>query len=330
MWTARWYHIGICAGLLVRVQMLKWLGIRILIVGCLSGLGATAAGAAPSDKPLVLASIRPLALIAEDLVGDLFAVDVLLGPGADPHNATLRYSQRKQLGEASVLLWLGPDFERFLAKSATQIPAEQQVRLESLQGVDWVGGHAHSSHSHGHDSHSNQALQQDMHLWLNPQNAQVMARALAALLSEQYPSQKAALASRLKGVLEDWQALDRELTARFASLKSTPFGVYHNAYAHFVAHYQLNMVAAINQFPEQGLSAQHLAKFIAAMQDAQCLVAESRGQSAERLAKRLDVPLVVADPLANTPVITSYRAFMEDIANSFERCLQAPSIPLKG
>lgn len=297
--------------------MLKCLNFRYWVVGLWAVLGPVFACAEPSDKPLILTSIRPLALIAEDVVGELFAVEALLGTGTDPHNATLRYSQRKKLSEAGVVVWLGSDFERFLDKSVARLPPNHQLRVETLPGIHW----AEFAQAHQHGSAADQHLLKDMHLWLNPQNALVVAQALVATLADRYPARKTDLAQRLEVVTADWRALDSELEDRFESLRSVPFGVYHNAYTHFVARYKLNMVAAINQFPEQGLSAHHLAEFVTAMQGAHCLVAESKGRSAERLAERLGLPLVVADPLANDSGISSYRTFMEEIAAAFQQCL---------
>ena len=61
----------------------------------------------------VLTSIRPLGLLAEAVVGDHGAVNVLLPKGASAHHYQLGYSDRKSLNEADLVLWIGENLETF-------------------------------------------------------------------------------------------------------------------------------------------------------------------------------------------------------------------------
>lgn len=275
-----------------------------------------------SSRPKIVASIRPLTLIVADLLGERFMVDTLLNTGVDPHNATLRYSERKRLSEADLLVWLGPDFERFLRQTAEKMPTDRQIRLDLSPDVDW--GQPAQSHDHQHHESDGEAGR-DVHLWLNPRNAQAVARHVSEAIGKRYPEAKPFLSVRLRAVTDDWEKLDEELATRLRSRQAVPFGVYHNAYGHFIGRYQLNMVASVNQYSERGMSARHLAEFVREMADARCLIAESAGRSAQRLAERIERPMIIADPLAGDAAISSYRELMLDVTEKFERCLDAKS-----
>lgn len=265
-------------------------------------------------KPNILTSIRPLALLTKDLVGDLANVDVLLPGNMDPHNATLRYSDREKLSSHDLLVWLGPDLEMFLAKASSNIAQAKQLRLDQLSGIDWL-------QQDDHHRHSDLADGKDVHIWLNPQNAIVIVTALNQFLSVAYPDLRSPLAEQSKSLINRLTALDDQIQQRMAPLKNRGFGVYHDAYGHFISRYQLTQIAAVNQMPEQALSARRMAELSTELRGAACLLTERQGHSSERLSKRIGIPLVLADPLASDPTINSYSLLLLTITRAFEGCL---------
>ena len=73
-------------------------------------------------KSQVLATIRPLSLLVSDLLAgtETDAVYTLLPGNADPHNYSLRVSDRKALQQARLIVWVGPDMERSLTRPLAQ------------------------------------------------------------------------------------------------------------------------------------------------------------------------------------------------------------------
>ena len=65
-------------------------------------------------EPRVLTSIKPLQLIAAAVQDGVGTPDVLLPAGASPHHYTLRPSDLRQVKEADLVYWIGPDLEGFL------------------------------------------------------------------------------------------------------------------------------------------------------------------------------------------------------------------------
>ncbi|HBO2800935.1 TPA: zinc ABC transporter substrate-binding protein [Pseudomonas aeruginosa] len=64
----------------------------------------------------VLTSIKPLQLVAAAIQDGVGQPDVLLPPGASPHQYALRPSDVRRLREVQLFYWIGPDLENFLPK----------------------------------------------------------------------------------------------------------------------------------------------------------------------------------------------------------------------
>ena len=108
----------------------------------------------------VLASIKPLGLLAETVVGNRGNVSILLPKGASAHHYQLRYSDRENLSEADIVLWIGKDLETFLAKPISQ-RQKSTINASLLPGIQWPAAEQEEVRHHHHHSGKNP------HLWLN-------------------------------------------------------------------------------------------------------------------------------------------------------------------
>ncbi len=72
----------------------------------------------------IATTIRPLQLIAEAIVKDVQApgsVKSVIGAGQSPHHYSLSPSSRVVLERADLLIWIGPEFEVYLADLFAQM-----------------------------------------------------------------------------------------------------------------------------------------------------------------------------------------------------------------
>lgn len=83
----------------------------------------------------VVASLKPLGFIASAIADGVTETQVLLPDGASEHDYSLRPSDVKRLQNADLVVWIGPEMEAFMQKSASQLPAEKQVTIAGLSGV---------------------------------------------------------------------------------------------------------------------------------------------------------------------------------------------------
>ena len=266
-------------------------------------------------KPLVLSSIKPLTLIAQEIAGDSAAVDTLLPITASPHDYPLKVSDYTRLQKADVVLWVGPELESFLQKPLTNLSASRRITAYELPGLHWPPDEPHEGGEHHHE--------RDPHLWLDPRNAIVVAQALSEKLAQIDTTNKAIYAVNLQIFVAKMHTLDINLTEKLKPLAGRGFAVYHEGYGHFVNHYGLHQLDYVTFTPEQKPGAKHLHQLREVLlKEGSCLFLEPyyELQSARDLAQELNLQLGVLDALGSQNV-SSYTQLLERMAEAFSHCL---------
>lgn len=246
----------------------------------------------------VVATIKPIhSLVAQVLDG--IAVPKLLVDGkASPHSYSLKPSDARALNAADVVFRVSPALEPFTVKIADALPKSVKlVTLEDAPGITLLdtrtsatfevhahkdeGKHVHAHDEHDkhdeHDDHDDHAHGgKDAHIWLDPDNARAILRAVAAVLSERAPDLKPKLDANAAAAIARIDALDAELKASLAPLAGKPFVVFHDAYQYFERHFGLTAAGSITLNPEVKPSARRLAAVRAKVQQfgATCVFAE--------------------------------------------------------
>lgn len=281
-------------------------------VWCLA-LGVTL-GVSGVQAARLVVSIEPLAMLAEPLLGPEDQLQVVLPANRSPHHYALRASDLRALQSADLVLWVGPILEPFLEKPLRQHPAAQPVM--QLPGLQWPHQDAHSDHAHG---------DRDPHLWLNPDNAVLIIRWLAAQLMLAAPDQAAAIAVRRDQTLARLSALTERLAQQLSPLGEMAFIAHHPAYGHFNQRFGLRQLAWVALTPEQKPGARHLMALQQQAAGAKCLVTESfyDSHSSQQLARQLGLRQVVLDPMGAGvgPAPQRYERLLEQLASGLQDCL---------
>ena len=276
--------------------------------------GVPAAFAAPVK---VVTSIRPLALIVTDIAPAAVEVEYLVPVWSDPHSFQLKASDVQHLLDASIVVWLGEDFERFLVKVLPKANKAQILTLSELDHLQWP--HNLGKHHDDDDHHDDR----DPHLWLDPNNALVIGGAVASALSAQLPAQKLEIEQNLNRWRAQVLAQTSDIQQRLKPYQHLGFGVSHDGYNHFVGAFGLRQLAAVAVLPSERLSAKKLAALQMQLASARCLIVEADVPQAQRLANTLKLPLMVADPLAANKNTQTYVALIASLADVFIRCLSS-------
>nr|WP_255612517.1 zinc ABC transporter substrate-binding protein [Alcanivorax sp. 1008] len=294
----------------------------LLLISPLSALGA-------DSKPRVLASIEPLAMLLREVLGDTVTVDTFLLPSQTPHDSSFTPGQARKVQQADLVVWLGKDAEPSLAKLMARTRGDELAML-SLEGIyqremvavdeDEDGHHGHG-HGHGHEDHNHGPL--DPHLWLSPDNMLQLARALPdqadklGLTSEAVSTAVSQFAARLA-------AQRQAIQAQLAPLSERPYISHHDAWGYFAESFGLRQVTPISASTELSPGSR---RFIALVnqieqQGIRCVMAEPESRRAllERLCTG-QCRIVEADPLGRDLGKVGYSALLDNLANSFARCL---------
>ncbi|WP_460926639.1 zinc ABC transporter substrate-binding protein [Pseudomonas sp. MC6] len=279
----------------------------------------------------VLTSIKPLQLIAAAVQDGVAIPEVLLPPGASPHNYALRPSDVRKVQSVDLLYWIGPDMEGFLPRvlNGRTLPS---VAVQDLPGMK-LRRFAEDSHSHTEDAdehdHDHRPGTLDAHLWLSPVNARVIADKMAADLSAADPANAARYQSNAKAFDERLDALDQRLKKRLASVEGKPYFVFHEAFDYFEEAYGLKHTGVFSVAAEVQPGAQHVAAMRKRLQEVgkTCVFSEPplRPRLAETLVAGLPVKLAELDALGGyTPATAQgYEQVLEKLGNDLAGCLES-------
>lgn len=137
---------------------------RNRLLTALAFCGLTAMGTHAMAAPKVVTTIAPIHSITQAILGKTSQATLLLPPGNSPHSADFRPSQAKDLQQADLVIWVGPNIETFLidplktlaAKTPTLelMDAPGILHLPLRTGADWEK-HSHNDHDEhkDHDDH---------------------------------------------------------------------------------------------------------------------------------------------------------------------------------
>jgi len=279
----------------------------------------------------VLTSIKPLQLIAAAVQDGVAIPEVLLPPGASPHNYALRPSDVRKVQSVDLLYWIGPDMEGFLPRvlNGRTLPSVAVQQLPGLKLRHFAeDNHSHAEEADEHD-HDHRPGSLDAHLWLSPINARVIATKMATDLSAVDPANAARYQSNLKTFDERLDALDLRLKKRLAGIEGKPYFVFHEAFDYFEDAYGLKHAGVFSVAAEVQPGAQHVAAMRTRLQEVgkTCVFSEPplRPRLAETLVAGLPVKLAELDALGGyTPATAQgYEQVLEKLGNDLAGCLES-------
>ena len=279
----------------------------------------------------VLTSVKPLQLIAAAVQDGVAVPEVLLPPGASPHNYALRPSDVRKVQSMDLVYWIGPDMEGFLPRvlKGRTLPS---IAVQDLPGLKLrhfaENNHSDAEEADEHD-HDHRPGNLDAHLWLSPINARVIATKMATDLSAVDPANAARYQSNLKAFDERLDALDLRLKARLAGIAGKPYFVFHEAFDYFEDAYGLKHTGVFSVAAEVQPGAQHVAAMRTRLQEVgkTCVFSEPplRPRLAETLVAGLPVKLAELDALGGyTPATAQgYEQVLEKLGNDLAGCLES-------
>ncbi|MGF1640508.1 MAG: zinc ABC transporter substrate-binding protein ZnuA [Rhodospirillales bacterium] len=309
-----------------------------------------------ADVPDVVVSILPIHSLVAGVMDGVGTPTLLVKGGGSPHAYTLRPSEAQALQGADLVFWVGEDLETFLGKALRSLPRKARVvALHEAEGVtllsyreggaweehadddgdDHDHGHKHDDghkHDHGHkhgDEHAHGA--KDMHIWLDPTNAQAMVAQVVAILSEVDPANAPRYRANATAVHARLAELDAALAADLAAVKGRRYVVFHDAYQYFENRYGLTPAGSITVSPDRQPSAGRLAEIRAkiAATGAACVFAEPQFEPAlvKTVIEGSAARTGILDPLGAdlAPGPDAYIALMRDLATSLNECLRSSS-----
>ncbi len=320
-------------------------------------------GPTRAEPPEVVVSIKPLHSLVASVMGDVGAPSLLVKGAASPHSYSLRPSEAKALNRAKLVFWVGEGMETFLVEPLEALSGQARlVEVSALRGIELLeareGGawevHAHEEHAeadhhpeghehaeaahadeekdHDHAEHAgHEEHDKNLHLWLDPKNAEVIVEAAVKALGEVDPANAKRYQANGQATLADLETLDGELRKDLSAVKDTPFVVFHDAYHYFEAHYGLTAVGSISVDEGRAPGAKRLREVREKIvqSGARCVFSEPQFEPAlvATVIEGTPARTAVLDPLGAELAAgpAAYGQIMRGLAASLVKCLAPQS-----
>ena len=194
-----------------------------------------------------------------DVLRDVAVPELLVKGQSSPHTYALKPSDARALHAAHVFVRVSGTVEPFTTKMLASLPASVAVvtlqdipdikRLPQRRGPSFAG-HGHDTpdkdtdHDHGHGEET------DGHIWLDPDNARIIARHVGGILAEKFPAHAVALRRNVEDLESRLGRLDAELRGELSAVAGKPYVVFHDAFQYLEQRYHLGAVGSIIVSPD--------------------------------------------------------------------------------
>ncbi len=225
----------------------------------ISVLFATTIFTAPvlADQLRVVVDIPPVHGIVEGVLGSNASITTLISRGIDPHNYTMKPSHAAALSAADLIVLIGESLTPSLAEKLPSLASNAQIielaKVSNVHLIAYEDAHedheddAHHDDDH-HDDHADEKEQNEHkhdehhddehdshdhsginpHMWLDIDNADVWAHAIAKSASEL----STALTSDINANLAAFEQTLIGLKSKMQTLTAKPYSVSHDAFGY--------------------------------------------------------------------------------------------------
>jgi zinc transport system substrate-binding protein len=285
-----------------------------------------------AKSPSVVVSLPPLHSLVAAIMGDTGPPHLMLRGGRSPHNAALRPSDLRRLRNATLVVWVGPTLESFLAKPVAAIKKNATIitllDLQPMKRLSRRKGRSWEKHDHDHEAPRGLAdTVIDPHVWLSPINAVAIAKSVSQALISQDAANAASYKRNTQNLITRIGALDKRLGKSLAPVRRDPYLVFHDAYQYFERHFTLNAVGAITINPERRSGARRIAEIRRRLEQSgvRCVFREPQfpPRMLNTIVKGTKARIGILDPLgaAIQPGPDHWFKLMSDLGRALVECL---------
>jgi zinc transport system substrate-binding protein len=310
----------------------------LLCAGCGRDAGK---GAGRSGKPVVVATVLPVYVLALDVAGENPGVELslLLPPAAGcPHDYSMSPADAAKLARAKLLLANGAGFEPFLApgtlaKVNRDLPVADLSEGMKLLPRQAVGSGEAAGHDADHDKdeaggghHHHHDEVWNGHTFASPRNAAVMVKRIAEALAKLDPAGAAAYRANAAKTAAQLEELADQLAAAAKTFPNRKVVATHDILAYLARDAGLELVAVIEDEPGQEPGLGVFAKLVERVRADKPAAIFSEPQYSDKpalaLSRETGVPVYSLDPFASGKAERgAYLAAMRENLVTLEKAL---------
>ncbi len=171
----------------------------------------------------VAASIRPLSLIVEELMGE--KVLTMLPPNRSPHFFSPEPARMMEVARVKVMFKIGAGLEFWNIEGTRVVDLSRYAELIKEDGKP------------------------NPHYWLSPIRMEPVIEKIGEILERTFPSERHSIESRTRKLLKRIQKLDKNIRSDVKEIKKRRILLYHPAWEYFFRDYGFNIVGVITKNP---------------------------------------------------------------------------------
>jgi zinc transport system substrate-binding protein len=291
------------------MQTSRRLILLVLVLPAAAWLSGCGGGSqAGSQKPIIAASIYPVADLVSQLTGGWADVVTLLPEGAEEHDFELTATQVRQMSQSELLVLVGDGLDPWAEpKPGSTIGGKvpEVVRMADL--IRKAPNKDAAADSIGTNNH----------LWLDPVLVSRFVSAMADRLGQRYPEHRHEIEINARRLSADLEQIDRQYRSQLSAVRRKELITFHNAFDLIAGRYGLKIVARLTDIeadPHGGVTPQSYLAAINAIKKYKLSVIylepEFSAEQIDSLRRSTGVDALTLDPLGG-PRIDGYHTYQE-------------------
>ena len=229
-----------------------------------------------SETTGIITTIQPITSLVSAVIGNTGKTISLIPTEISPHEYKLKPSDIKKLQNGNIIFYVSDHLETSITKVFENLPKNiKSINLMEDAGIKHLAirdneawerhdhrhghgdhhdhdkkakehdDHEDEKHAKKHDDHNNHEKEDDVHIWLSPDNAVKIIKKVNKELSLYFPENAVTYNKNTNQMIKKINELEVELKNELSGIKDKPYIVFHDAYQYFETSFDLNAVGSI-------------------------------------------------------------------------------------
>ena len=229
-----------------------------------------------SETTGIITTIQPITSLVSAVIGNTGKTISLIPTEISPHEYKLKPSDIKKLQNGNIIFYVSDHLETSITKVFENLPKNiKSINLMEDAGIKHLAirdneawerhdhrhghgdhhdhdkkakehdDHEDEKHAKKHDDHNNHEKEDDVHIWLSPDNAVKIIKKVNKELSLYFPENAKTYNKNTNQMIKKINELEVELKNELSGIKDKPYIVFHDAYQYFETSFDLNAVGSI-------------------------------------------------------------------------------------
>ena len=182
----------------------------------------------------VVVSIKPIHSITTMLMDGIGTPKLLLNSSDSAHTFHLKPSQIRMLSKSDLVITISDDFETGLRKALKNVKKDSHFKVSSLNQLNTLKSRGEEIYEVNEEEEGNHADHtNDLHLWLDVDNMQLISQHISNLLIELDPANESKYSENFNKVNSKLTKLKIELQHQLEPFLSTRFVIFADTLQYF-------------------------------------------------------------------------------------------------